>query len=110
MRLEVQLFGEPMRMPSGPAFLSLGTGAPLLPASVFTTRDGWHTRIEGPIEIERSDDLRADVGALTRRIAEHFERYISAAPTDWHMLQPVWDAVPGPAPAAAPAPAGATAP
>jgi lauroyl/myristoyl acyltransferase len=88
--VEVELFGETMLMPSGPAYLSLGTGAPLLPAAVFTTADGWRTHIDPPVQIERTNDLRADVAAATRVVAAHFERYISAAPADWHMFQPAW--------------------
>jgi KDO2-lipid IV(A) lauroyltransferase len=88
--VEVELFGETMLMPSGPAYLSLGTGAPLLPSVVFTTADGWRTHIDPPVQIERTNDLRADVAAATRVVASHFERYISSAPADWHMFQPAW--------------------
>ncbi len=34
--------------------------------------------------------MRQDVTALTRLLAERFERSISAAPTQWHMFQPAW--------------------
>jgi len=88
--VEVELFGVPMKMPSGPAMLSLSTGAPLLPCTVFTTEDGWHTLIEAPVEVERTDDLRADVARMTRTVARRFERYIASAPADWHMFQPAW--------------------
>ena len=47
--------------------------------------------IEPPIEIERSGDMRQDVTTLTKVIAAGFERFISEAPTDWHMFQPAWD-------------------
>ena len=47
--------------------------------------------IEPPVEVERTGDLRADVAAITRIVAANFERYISAAPADWHMFQPAWD-------------------
>jgi lauroyl/myristoyl acyltransferase len=89
--IEVEMFGAPRKMPSGPAMLSIGTAAPLLPCAIFTTEDGWHTHVDPPVEIERTDNLRADVTAITRVLAAHFERYISAAPADWHMFQPAWD-------------------
>ena len=50
--------------------------------------------VDPPLEIERTDDLRADVATITRILAKRFERYISAAPTDWHMFQPAWDGEP----------------
>jgi len=89
--VEVEMFGGARKMPSGPAMLSIGTGAPLLPCTIFTTDVGWHCRIDPPVEVERTGDLRADVAAITRIVAANFERYISAAPADWHMFQPAWD-------------------
>jgi lauroyl/myristoyl acyltransferase len=29
---------------------------------------------------------------MTKLLATCFERYVSAAPADWHMFQPAWDA------------------
>jgi lauroyl/myristoyl acyltransferase len=37
--------------------------------------------------------MRDDVAALSRLMAERFERAIAAKPTDWHMFQPAWDEV-----------------
>jgi lauroyl/myristoyl acyltransferase len=88
--VQVDLFGEPYVMPAGPAFLALATGAALLPCAVYTTDDGWNTRINSPLTIERTDDTRADVATLTQALAAHFERFISAAPADWHVFQPAW--------------------
>ena len=34
--------------------------------------------------------MREDVAALSRLMAERFERAIAAKPTDWHMFQPAW--------------------
>jgi KDO2-lipid IV(A) lauroyltransferase len=104
--VEVEMFGAPVLLPAGPAYLSLSTGSPLCPSLVFTTAEGWQCRIEPPLEIERTGETRSDVAALTRLLAARFERFIASAPTDWHMFQPFWD-LPGatPAPAAAPTPA-----
>jgi lauroyl/myristoyl acyltransferase len=87
----VEMFGAPRRLPAGPAYLSLVTGAPLATAGVFTTDEGWRCVIEPPFEFERTGDTRADVSALTHMIAERFERLIASAPTDWHMFQPAWE-------------------
>jgi KDO2-lipid IV(A) lauroyltransferase len=93
--VEVEMFGASRLLPAGPAYLSLATGSPLSPAAVYTTDEGWYCRIEPPLEIERTGDTRADVAALTRLLAARFERFIASAPTDWHMFQPFWPALPG---------------
>jgi phosphatidylinositol dimannoside acyltransferase len=89
--VEVEMFGATRRLPAGPARLALGTGVPLSVCAVFTTEEGWHTMIGPPLEYRPTTDTRADVAAMTRMIAEQFERYIAMAPTDWHMFQPAWD-------------------
>jgi len=89
--IEVEMFGAPRRVPAGPALLSLRTGAPLLCCPTYTLKDGWEVHFEGPLEIERTGDLRADVTALSRMMAARFERAIASRPTDWHMFQPAWD-------------------
>ena len=75
---------------AGPALLSLPTGAPRLVCPSYTTDEGWIVRISEPLEIERTGQTRADVAALSRRMAAEFERAIAARPTDWHMFQPAW--------------------
>jgi KDO2-lipid IV(A) lauroyltransferase len=90
--VDVEMFGARRKLPAGPAYLALATGAPISACHVLTTEDGWHTKIGPPLEIERTGTMRADVTALTRRLAAEFERSISAAPVDWHMFQPAWEA------------------
>lgn len=102
--VEVEMFGATRRMPAGPALLALLADAPLVPCAVYDTEDGWVIVIDQPLEIERTEHLRSDVTALTRRLAGAFERAIAAAPTQWHMFQPAWE--PGSA-RAGPAEAGA---
>ena len=88
--VEVTMFGRARRVPAGPALLSLTTGAPLLVTPVFQTERGWRCVMTPPLMIEPSGDRRADVRALTQRMADEFERSIAAAPSDWHMFQPAW--------------------
>jgi KDO2-lipid IV(A) lauroyltransferase len=90
--VEVEMFGETRLLPAGPALLSLATGAPLLPCSVYDEGEGWVMMVEPPLVIERTDSLRDDVTTLTRALAARFERAIAAAPTQWHMFQPAWPA------------------
>jgi len=89
--VEVTMFGKRRRLPAGPAFLSLTTGAPLLVTPVYQTERGWRCVMTPPLVVEPTGDRRADVAALTARMAEEFERAIAAAPTDWHMFQPAWE-------------------
>jgi phosphatidylinositol dimannoside acyltransferase len=89
--IEVEMFGATRRVPAGPALLSLSSGAPLVVCPVYTRDDGWEVRIGEPLEIERTGVMREDVAALSRLMAERFERAIAAKPTDWHMFQPAWD-------------------
>lgn len=88
--VEVEMFGATRKLPAGPALLSLTTGSPLVPCAMFDTPDGWLCHITEPIEVERTDVLRNDVAALTRKLAGRFEEFIAAAPTQWHMWQPAW--------------------
>ncbi len=89
--IEVEMFGARRRVPAGPALLSLSAGAPLLVCPVYTRPDGWEVRIGEPLELERTGVMRRDVEALSRLMAERFERAIAAEPTDWHMFQPAWE-------------------
>ncbi len=89
--VDVEMFGRPRRLPAGPALLSITTGAPLLVTPTYTTPGGWRLHIGEPITVEPTGDRRADVQALTAKMARGFEEAISAAPSDWHMFQPGWD-------------------
>jgi phosphatidylinositol dimannoside acyltransferase len=88
--VEVEMFGSPRRLPAGPALLALRTGAPLVTAALYQTPTGWRAVVHEPIVFEPTGDRRADVAALTERIARAFERDIAVAPADWHLFQPGW--------------------
>lgn len=86
--VEVDFFGEPTRMPAGPAKLAVATGAQLLPAHCwFEDGDvqGWGVSIQPPL-----DTTGGDVGAITQALADTFATNIAAHPEDWHMMQPQW--------------------
>jgi lauroyl/myristoyl acyltransferase len=83
--VEVKFFGEPTRMPAGPAKLAIETGAALLPAHCWNEGDGW------PISIHPALDCSSgDVDAITQALADQFAENIAAHPEDWHMMQPQW--------------------
>ena len=83
--VEVDFFGEPTRMPAGPAKLAVETGATLLATHCYNTRDSWVFDVAGP-----TDTSSGDVAAITQAMADRFARGIAAHPADWHMLQPQW--------------------
>jgi lauroyl/myristoyl acyltransferase len=66
---------------------------------VTTLPRGWRIRIGAPIAFEPTGQTKADVAALTRLMADEFERAIAARPADWHMFQPAWE-TPAPVPVA----------
>ncbi|MGK8509732.1 phosphatidylinositol mannoside acyltransferase [Nocardia asiatica] len=82
----VAFFGEPARLPAGPARLAIDTGAPLLPVHCWYTPDGWGVRVDAPIDTSRG------VRDTTQALADRFAAGIAAHPADWHMLQPLWTA------------------
>lgn len=93
--IEVQLLGEPTRMPPGPALLALRTGAALHPVSI------WHEPVPGAVDrlvIRFHDQVaapsagttREKVTAMTQEVADVFGAAIREHPEHWHMLQPLW--------------------
>lgn len=81
----VDFFGEPTRMPAGPAKLAIETEAALLPVHCWYEDDGWGFEVFPPV-----DCGSRDVGVITQALADRFARNIAAHPADWHMLQPQW--------------------
>lgn len=82
----VSFFGEPARLPTGPARLATRTGAALVPVGSAFTASGWHFRVHPPVPVA------AGVHRATQALAECFACDIAAHPADWHMLQPVFAA------------------
>jgi KDO2-lipid IV(A) lauroyltransferase len=83
--VQVDFFGEPTRMPAGPAKLAITTGAALVPVHCWYESDGTRVRFHRPL-----DCTSGDVGAVTQALADVFARNIAEHPADWHMLQPQW--------------------
>jgi lauroyl/myristoyl acyltransferase len=83
--VEVDFFGEPTRMPAGPAKLAIETGAILCPVHCWFDGNSWGFWIQPPL-----DCSSGDVGTITQALADQFATNIAAHPADWHMLQPQW--------------------
>jgi KDO2-lipid IV(A) lauroyltransferase len=88
----VELFGRPVRMPTGPALLHLRTGAPVLPTYVSRRPDGRLDGVVGaPLPIRLTGHRRADVTEISRTIARRLEYHIGKHPEQWTVLQRVWE-------------------
>ena len=89
--VEVTFFGEPARMPAGPAALAMATGAALLPVTLtFPSDRRWELTIHPEVPVP-ADGRRSDkISAMTQRLADAFAGAIADAPQDWHMLQRLW--------------------
>ncbi|GAA4290635.1 phosphatidylinositol mannoside acyltransferase [Mycobacterium paraffinicum] len=83
--VEVDFFGEPTRMPAGPAKLAIETGAALLPSHCWFADGGSRVWIQPPL-----DCSSGDVRVITQALADRFAENIARHPEDWHMLQPQW--------------------
>ena len=93
--IPVQFFGETARMPAGPAALALETDAVLLPVTLWYPeggRDGWCGRIHEAIAAPPTGSRIERVAAMTQSLADVFAAAVTEHPTDWHMVQRVWEA------------------
>jgi KDO2-lipid IV(A) lauroyltransferase len=97
--VQVEFFGEPAKMPIGPAAISLLTGAPLLACSLYYEGPRAHVHVFRPVarpagdwtSAERFDeDFIEAAGEFTQSMATQLEEGIVAHPAHWHMLQPVF--------------------
>lgn len=81
----VEFFGEPCRMPPGPAALARRTGRPVCVGAFFDTPRGWRVRVDEPMDL-----AHLDVTEGTQRVARGLEQLISEAPEQWHVFVPNW--------------------
>jgi phosphatidylinositol dimannoside acyltransferase len=88
--VEVNLLGEPARLPAGPALLSIMTGAPLHPVAMRFTEDGSRGDVAAKVEVPHGLPRSEQITVMTQQIADALGEGIRRSPQDWHMLQPVW--------------------
>lgn len=94
--IPMELFGKSVRIPTGPAFFSWKTQAPLVPAFLVREEDGsYRFIIEAPIlppaHLSREEAIRQ----MTQEMVEVIAGYVRRYPTQWYMFQEFWKPVPG---------------
>jgi KDO2-lipid IV(A) lauroyltransferase len=83
----VSFFGRPARLPRGPAFLSLRSGAPIVGCYFMPRGPGdYLMRLYDPIDPEG-----LALEEIQRRIARLLEDMIRRAPTQWFAFEPLWN-------------------
>ncbi|MBT0893002.1 lysophospholipid acyltransferase family protein [Geobacter hydrogenophilus] len=90
--MSVEFFGRPANIPLGAAYLSLASGAPVIPVFVPLEGGRYATIMEEPIHFRGG---HRDHGAVIREGVEQlirlFEKYIRAYPDQWYNFFPYWD-------------------
>ena len=82
----VSFFGEPCRLPAGPAVLARRTGRPVTVASFVTEGRDWLGVCQGdPLDLS---GLSVEEG--TQRLAHRMEELIARFPEQWHVFVRQW--------------------
>jgi phosphatidylinositol dimannoside acyltransferase len=82
----VDFFGEPCRLPPGPAVLARRTGRPVAVGGFLTSGDdSFHAVIHSVVDVAH---LSVEDG--TQVIARELEGLIARAPEQWHVFVPNW--------------------
>jgi lauroyl/myristoyl acyltransferase len=93
---QVEVFGHPVEIPTGPATLAVTFNASVIVGRCLRTGRERFQASGDVVLVPATGDRRADVAALTERIASRFERDIGAAPEQWWgAFQPFWPDLPG---------------
>ena len=91
-----ELFGAPVRMPIGPAVLSIQTGGTLYLQALERTRVGEWNAHTVPIRAAAGLSRKAAVGSILEQEVRAFERLVAKAPEQWSTAMfPIWDDIDG---------------
>jgi KDO2-lipid IV(A) lauroyltransferase len=85
--VEVELCGQPARMPRGPALLARRTGAPLVPVTLHYTGPDLTLTFHAPVPPADGDE---GLVRMMQAVADAFTSAFRAHPQDWHMMQRVF--------------------
>ncbi|WP_128378579.1 phosphatidylinositol mannoside acyltransferase [Streptomyces cavernae] len=89
--VQVDFFGEPTRMPAGPALLAQQTGALLLPVTLwYDDSPVMQGQVHPPVDVPETGTRAEKTSVMTQALADAFAAGIADHPEDWHMLQRLW--------------------
>lgn len=83
--VDVDMFGNTLKIPVGPALLAKRTGAQLIPTAVYITETGAHCEILPPVSdavVEQSSPVQ-----ITQAVGEALAQLIRAKPDQWYVLE-----------------------
>jgi KDO2-lipid IV(A) lauroyltransferase len=85
--IPVNFFGRPARMPEGPAWLSLHTGAPILPTLLIRQEDDTFLfRFHRPLYPEEEKTVES----IQRKLCAFLESNIAERPYQWFIFEDYW--------------------
>ena len=83
--VEVELFGEPVRIPAGAGYFAARVGAPLIVAFVWRNPDrSFAAKVLPPVEPLK------DVQATMQRLTDLIGQQIAEHPEHWYMFRRMW--------------------
>jgi len=89
--LLIDFFGRPAATASGPAIISLRSGAPLIPAFATRQPDGRYKGVVYPqIDYTATGNEEEDIRQLTTLINAAIERHVRLNPSQWLWLHDRW--------------------
>jgi KDO2-lipid IV(A) lauroyltransferase len=89
--VEVNFFGRRATATPAAALLGLRCKSPIIPAFCHRSANGkLIIRVERPIEIQRTKDLRADLQTNTQLITDRVERAVRNSPEQWNWMLKRW--------------------
>ncbi len=87
----VTFFGTQTNFPSGPAQLSILTGAPLIIGYGDVDADRHiHIHTHAPLHLTRTGNKQKDLQEGMQEVARRMEEFIRAHPDQWYMFRPMW--------------------
>jgi phosphatidylinositol dimannoside acyltransferase len=93
--LELEFFGHPATIPTGPATLAVRRGAAVLPVAVLRNPDDTYEAIGYPMLVaDPAADPKVETRRLTELLVRHMERIIREHPDQWHMPHRIWPDAP----------------
>ncbi len=87
--IKVKMFNKNTLIPLGPFYLSLRTGAPVIPSFAVKEKDGrYHVYFEDPIKFEKNIEEAKKL--YINRWMAILEKYIKKYPAQWYRFDKVW--------------------